>query len=330
MDDVGAPLRVAGVGLLGLVLAVVGLHPAQAAQETGPRLTVTAAQAARALDCTGPITRTGRPPILLVHGTTSNPEADWSWNWVRELDRRGWPHCEVSLPDSGNADVQTGAEHVVRAIRSMSARAGGRRIDVVGHSQGGMVPRWALKYWPDTRAKVDDLVGLASSNYGTQVFDVQCLVGVCSAASWQQRTTSGFLAALNDGPDTWPGVSYTQVGTVYDEIVVPYTSTSLRAPAGDARVTNTTVQAVCPSEVVEHFGMSASQGAWLVGLDALVHPGPARPSRIPRSGCSSLFMPGVRTERFALDAAAALVQTARSSLTTPQLPAEPPLRRYAR
>lgn len=323
--------RVSVVLLLGVVMTL-GVAPgaAQASRDDGPPLAVTAAQGRQALDCSGTISRTSRPPVLLVHGTTSDAQADWSWNWVRALDARRWPHCELTLPDSGNGDIQVGAEYVVRAIRTMSARAGGRRIDVVGHSQGGMIPRWALKHWPDTRAKVDDLVGLASSNYGTQVFELLCVTGVCSAANWQQRTSSRFLAALNAGPDTVPGVSYTQVATRYDEVVVPHTSTFLRSHRGDPQVLDTTVQDVCSSEVVEHFGMSASQGAWLVGLDALEHAGPARLSRIDRSGCSSLFMPGVRTERFALDAVAALAQTAWSSLVTPQLTAEPRLRTYAR
>ncbi len=34
---------------------------------------------------------------------------------------------------------------------------------MVTHSQGGMIGRWATRFWPDTRQMVDDIVGLAPS-----------------------------------------------------------------------------------------------------------------------------------------------------------------------
>ena len=30
-----------------------------------------------------------------------------------------------------------------------------------------MIPRWALRFWPDTRVMVDHVVGLSPSNHGT-------------------------------------------------------------------------------------------------------------------------------------------------------------------
>jgi triacylglycerol esterase/lipase EstA (alpha/beta hydrolase family) len=235
------------------------------------------------------------------------------------------------LPDSGTGDIQLAAEYVVRAIRTMSARAGDRRIDIVGHSQGGMIGRWALKYWPDTRRKVDDFVGLASSNHGTIDFQLVCPNPMgCPAAIWQQRGNSRFLDALNSGPETWPGISYTQVATRYDEILVPYTSTYLAVPSGSRSVVNTTVQDLCPTEVTDHFGMTYSNAAWLVGLDALTHRGPARLARISRATCSQGLMPGVDPTVFATDLAKAVLQAALSLAATPRLSAEPPLRRYAR
>jgi triacylglycerol lipase len=303
--------------------------PPTADKPAGPPLRVTAAQARKALKCTGVVDRSSRPPVLLIHGTTSNPKNNWSWNWVRTLDARRWAHCEITLPESGNGDIQVAAEYVVRAIRSMSAEAGRRRIDVVGHSQGGMIARWALKYWPDTRQKVDDLVGLASSNYGTQDFNMLCSTGSCSAANWQQRRGSSFLTALNHGTDVWSGISYTQIATVYDEIIIPYTSPFLRPSRTNRQVVNTTVQEVCPLEMVEHFGMSYSNGAWLIALDALTHRGPSRVDRISRATCTRLFMPGVEVSMLPGNLAAVLAQTALSSLTAEQLSSEPRLRQYA-
>ncbi len=47
---------------------------------------------------------------------------------------------------------------------------GSRRVDLVGHSQGGMMPRYYLKFL-NGAAKVDDLVGIAPSHHGTTMAD---------------------------------------------------------------------------------------------------------------------------------------------------------------
>ncbi|MBA3327483.1 MAG: hypothetical protein H0T43_04185 [Solirubrobacterales bacterium] len=84
------------------------------------------------------------------------------------------------------ADIQLSAERVVHAIRTMRARAG-RLTDVVGHSQGGMIPRWALSFWPYTRPMVDDLIAFAPSNHGTVDAEGFCATRRCPAAFHQQR-----------------------------------------------------------------------------------------------------------------------------------------------
>jgi triacylglycerol lipase len=42
---------------------------------------------------------------------------------------------------------------------------------------------------------------------------------------------------------------------------------------------------VCPTEVVDHFGMAYDNAAWLIGLDALTHAGPARLARVSTATC---------------------------------------------
>ena len=91
-----------------------------------------------------------------------------------------------------------------------------------------------------------------------------------------------------------------------------------------------TVQDLCPTETVDHFGMSYDNAAWLIALDALTHRGSARLTRIATETCGSLLMPGVDPSTFPLEVAQALAQTGQSSLTSPMLDAEPRLRSYAR
>jgi triacylglycerol esterase/lipase EstA (alpha/beta hydrolase family) len=276
-----------------------------------------------ALKCSGNPT-TGPTPVLFIHGTTSNSKANWSWTWNRELDKRSWAYCDIDLPNSGTSDIQVSAEYVTFAIRTLYASAG-RPISMVGHSQGGMIGRWSLKYWPDTRAMVDDYVGLASSNHGAQTLKQRCKLGICAAADWQQSSGSKFLTALNTGPETWPGVDYTTIRTNLDELVRPLNGVELTP---GPNVTNTVVQRLCPLEVVEHFGMAYDNAAWLIGLDALTHDGPAVFSRVPRH-CTSPFMPGVVIAQFPANSAAALAETARATATAKPLKQEPALQGYA-
>lgn len=322
-------LAVTAILLAGVGTARAATSASSSGPDNGPRLTVTSAEAAQALHCTGDLAssrRRGLTPILTLHGTTSDARANFSWNWDKAFDAQQRAHCDLDLFHSGNGDIQTSAEYVVYAIRTMDRAAHGE-ISLLGHSQGGEVGRWALKYWPDTRAMVDDYVGLSSGNHGTEALTAQCeSTKSCFAAYWQQRSDAAFIKALNTGPETWPGISYTVISTTDDEVVVPNTLAYLK-PAKN--VANMTVQQLCPTEVVDHFGMAYDNAAYLLGMDAFTHAGPTVLSRVGTSTCGQPLMPSVDKARFAGDSTSAVAQTAESSATAPQLSAEPPLRCYA-
>ncbi|MEU4695225.1 lipase [Actinoplanes sp. NPDC023714] len=313
------------LGAVAVLVTGVGAAFAMPSREPGPAI----AAGKLSLHCVGDAAasaRAGRTPVLLIHGTGSNFRANFSWNWARAFTLEKRAYCGIDLPEDASGDLQVAAGHVVRAIRTLHAAAGAP-ISLVGHSQGGLLGRWALKYWPDTRDMVDDYVALAPPNHGTATFVAQCAAaGECPAARWQQRTGSRFLAALNDGPQTWPAIDYTQVMVHSDEIVVPHTSAALPAASN---VANLEIDRVCPGEVVEHFGLAYDNAAYLIGMDALTHPGPAVPARIRTERCGPPFMPAVDPLAFGPNAAAALVQSANAMVNARELKAEPPLRCYA-
>jgi hypothetical protein len=267
--------------------------------------------------------------VLLVPGTTLNPKTDFSYGWEPALTKLGWSYCTVGLPGNAMGDIQTAGEYVVYAIRTMHARYG-RRIDIVGHSQGGMVPRWALRFWPDTRAMVDDLVGLSPSNHGTVDANGVC-VAPCAPSIWQQRKGARFLAALNSYQETFPGISYTDVYTLTDEVVVPNfgpaASSSLHG--GGGAITNVPIQQVCPTDATEHIGIGIYDNtAYQLALDALSHPGPANPARVSRAACLDPLMPGVDPATFPTNYASTLASIATTLATYPRVGAEPPLACY--
>lgn len=295
----------------------------------GPALSVPQAELDAALSCSGPLTGLAHDPVLLVPGTTVTPEPNFSWNYQRALTAMGLRWCAVTLPFDATGDIQVAGEYVVSALRTMS-RESGRDVDVVGWSQGGMVPRWALRFWPDTRKVVDDLVGLSPSNHGTVLSDVSC-ERPCNPAFHQQASQSRFLQALNSGAETFRGVDYTVAYTRLDEVVVPNAgpapSSALRT--GEGRIANIALQDVCPANVADHFAIGSYDAVgFAIVADALAHPGPAARARIPLTTCLQPFQPGVDPATFATDYAGLLAYAADPAGNAPDVPDEPALRPY--
>lgn len=324
---IGAALAAVVVVLAGLV---VGAAPAPAA--TGPALTVPASALAASLTCRGTLS-SGPTPVLLVPGTTLTAAVNYDWNYERALSAAGRSWCAVTVPNHGMSDVQVAAQYIVSAIRTMRAKAG-RKISVIGYSQGGMSPRWALKYWPDTRAMVDDLVAIDPSNHGTlDAIGLCALPGGCAPSFWQQRTGSALLRALNAGAETYAGISYTQVWSDFDEVVVPNLGprASSALTTGSGARANVSVQSICPLHPAEHLSMGTTDPvAYAVAIDALTHSGPASASRISRSVCLRALMPGVDPSRLAANLTRLGTTVAAQVALYPHVNAEPPLAAYAR
>lgn len=297
----------------------------------GPPLSVPKAQLRAALTCTPGVAHASRNPILLVPGTNLDPESNFSWNYERALKALGRPYCTVKLPFHTMGDAQVAGEYVVYAMRRM-ARDSGRKVHVLGFSQGGMLPRWALRFWPDTRKLVDDVVGLDPSNHGTLDSAVLCQAS-CPPAYWQQATGSSFNAALNSATETFAGISYTVVYSRTDEVVTPNldASGSSSLHTGKGRIANVAVQEICPADVSEHLAMgSYDPVGYALAIDAFTHRGPARADRIASATCTQPFQPGVDPSSFAADYAGYLAAVGNSAVASPFVTAEPELKRYTR
>ena len=310
-------LAAATWGLLLPGAAAAGYTPVN---RPGPSLSVPHHKLAGALECSPGLAGVARAPVLLVHGTGGTPEENWSASYEPALSSLGIPWCAVELPERATGDIQTSAEYVVHAIRDMRRRSG-QRIAIIGASQGGALPRWALRFWPDTRAMVDDLVALAPTNHGTTQARLVCR-RACHPAQWQQMDGSSYIRALNSFAETFRGVSYTNAYTAYDEVVRPPESAVLRT--GEGRITNVRIQDVCPLDPSTHLMLStADPVGFALARDALAHDGPADFARVAARGCAQAGTRGVDLVRqllyfgsFATGEVAAVT------------PAEPPLRCY--
>jgi triacylglycerol lipase len=256
---------------------VVGLSAGACQPDPGdPPLSVPLATLDAALECPESFTHPQHEPVLLVHGTFTNPDENWEWNYRIALPNDGYDVCWVTLPNRSLDDIQVASEYVVHAVRTINARSG-RKVDIVGHSQGGLEPRWAVRWWPSLLGKVDDLVTLATPNHGTILADTAR--DQSCPACWQMKTTSNFIAALN-APDETPASStrgepsYTALYSATDELVQPVVPEPTAALDGASNILVNGPD-VCPARPLEHVGFAFDKVVYDLVTDAFSHPGPA-------------------------------------------------------
>lgn len=340
------PLRTLCSAALVLALASPALPSRASATEyapldrPGPALSVPTSTLAAALHCEGDLRHSALEPVLLSPGTSATPEQNFSWNYERAFTAQHRPWCDVTMPHHTLGDIQVAGEYLVYGIRTMH-RLSGRRVAVLGHSQGGMSMRWALRFWPDTRAMVDDIIGMAPTNHGTTAGG-SCQEGTtsCVPADWQQAATAHFIEALNSRAETFRGISYTNVFTHTDEEVKPSDNAAVASSAlhtGAGAITNVATQDLCPSDSYEHnFMGTVDPVTYALVMDALSHRGPAVPSHVPVSVCTAVYQPGIdpaNPQNYLqpvqlLPAIVSIVIPGFNVVGAPETPSEPPLRCY--
>jgi triacylglycerol esterase/lipase EstA (alpha/beta hydrolase family) len=214
-------------------------------------------------------------PVVLVHGTFEN-QSMWT---LASPQIKAAGYCVFSL-DYGNdatGDIPTSAGQLGTFIDQVLSETGASKVDIVGHSQGGMMPRYWMKF-DGGASKVDDLIGIAPSNHGT-TNPLASPAGTFCRACAQQAAGSAFITNLNSGSDTQAGPSYTVISTRYDEVVTPFQSQALSGPS--SQVTNVVLQNKCPLDLSEHLTIPSDPATIQWALNALGRSGPADPSFKP-------------------------------------------------
>ena len=155
-------------------------------------------------------------------------------------------------------------------------------MNLIGHSLGGTLPRFALRFWPDLRPLVNHLIGFGPTNHGTEVANVACSVSRCPIGVRQQRVNSSFLCALNSYQETFPSIRYTNILSRFDEIVRPVQSSELHGE----QVRNIYIQDLCPRRLyVEHLALGL--------YDYCSYRLTRSRSAATTNCCSKVLMPGI-------------------------------------
>jgi triacylglycerol lipase len=230
-------------------------------------------------------------PVVLVHGTAGNKNTNWR-TYAPLLKNNGY--CVFALtygvaPGTltgvdqlgGFTNMKGSAQTLERFVRRVLRSTGARKVDLVGHSQGTIMPAYYVKFLGGA-GMVRNYVSLAPLWHGTALASplaqlapvfgfAEHDVPVCAACG-QMGTGSAFVRRLRAGGVAVDGVRYTNIMTRYDQLVVPYTSGRQRG------MRNVVVQDLCATDYAEHFEIASDPVATVVVLNTL---DPGRRQKVP-------------------------------------------------
>lgn len=183
-------------------------------------------------DSVGTVTASGDRTthgVLLVHGLGM---AGIGMAGIQAyLAGQGVPNVEtIDLPGAGiTSTMEEMAAAVAQHIQAMQAK-GITKVDLVGHSMGGLVIREYLRTRRDTSVAVPTLITVATPNHGNgSVASLLEKVGMKSAIS-QMASNSDFIATIN--ASAFPsGTRAYGLWTKSDDVVHPAESCLL--PGGE-------------------------------------------------------------------------------------------------
>ncbi|KAG0378544.1 hypothetical protein BGX24_003524 [Mortierella sp. AD032] len=211
-------------------------------------------------------------PVILVHATLFTKES--------------WGIFGPKIAEQGYFGAF--AEKVLQAT-------GASQADFIGHSQGGVLPRYWVQY-QGGKGKMHSMIGISAINHGTSwqglapmleklkgmvqflTFNND-LVTKAAPALQDIMSTSQFVKNMNAHGETLPDVFQANIVTKYDEIVSPYKS-SFQSGEG---VVNVVLQDLCESAYVEHALMVTSKTTLRWVLNQL------DPSTTSPANCSPQF-----------------------------------------
>lgn len=228
-------------------------------------------------------------PVVLAHGLGANMSANWSYVSPRLADAgycvfaltyghdprtMGWPYRPGGLKP-----MQKSSKQLKRFVAEVLDATGAKRIDLIGHSEGTVMPRWYMErrggakfvkrfvaltpLWRGTEVGGAALFRDIGSIFGLDDPIQEAVAGICGSCP-QFLRGSDYMNELNEDGEAIPGVRHTNIVTRYDELVVPYTSGLMRDGGK-----NITIQDVCPANVSEHLAVAFDPVVVQMFLNAL-------------------------------------------------------------
>ncbi|KAI0402497.1 Alpha/Beta hydrolase protein [Xylaria palmicola] len=232
--------------------------------------------------------RSARNPVVLLHGLSANRETDLNL-LQRELTGRGY--CAFSLTYGapavpgwigGLGDMRASAAQIADFVREVRDRTGRDRVDVVGHSEGGVQALFVPLTQDGAAASLEHVVALGPAVHGATYFGftdlwyvggaatralVGALLDLVGCAACEQLAPDGLVTrrfAAARGSIAQPGNKVTVITSASDALV-PSAVSRVDEPG----VRNVLVQATCPDDRVGHAGLAWDKSVWRLIINAL-------------------------------------------------------------
>jgi triacylglycerol lipase len=232
-------------------------------------------------------------PVVLVHGLLANRTVNFP-TISPFLANRGYCVFALTYGTRENADLgvyqpgglnrmQRSARELKRFIGRVLQATGADRVDIVGHSEGSLMPNYYVRFLGGAR-NVDDYVGITPLWDGTNTAGLATLAQIgaalglsesafetlepfCSSCPQFLRGSPFMRKMSRGGGPAEPGVDYTMIMTRNDELVVPYTSGEMDGAK------NLVVQKQCALDQAEHLSVAFDPIVATDVLNALEPPG---------------------------------------------------------
>ena len=164
------------------------------------------------------------PPVLLIHGFLGTRGSMYMLE--RRLVEDGFVVVSFNIGPLNVRDIRASAFLIHRKIERILAQTPSQKIDIIGHSMGGLIGLYYIKkLGGHTRVRKLIMMGTPVRGTWSALAGVLTL-GLWSTSSWQLMPRSRFLDELAQGPLP-PNVEVSTIAAARDW-VVPLPTTRLQ------------------------------------------------------------------------------------------------------
>ena len=228
-------------------------------------------------------------PVVLTHGLGARMTENWSYVSPRLADAG---YCVFALTygqdertslfpyaPGGVVPMEESSLELKAFVAEVLRKTGARRVDLVGHSEGTVMPRYYLErrggrrnvkrfvaltpLWRGTEVGGIAFLRDAGEQFGISPVLIELVAGFCGSCPQFQRG-SDYLDDLNADGERIKGIKHTNIVTRYDELVVPYTSGIM----GDGG-RNIVLQEICPANASDHHAVAFDPAVMQMILNGL-------------------------------------------------------------
>lgn len=229
--------------------------------------------------------RSDKNPVIMLHGMLVRRNFDLNIleTWLRP---RGF--CTFGLTygllpgwpiNGGLTPIAESAQEIVDFINEVKQKTGAQKVDLVGHSEGGLQALYVAKVM-NMSESIDRIVAIAPPTKGSSFNSLVKLAELLNIRRQVEQILKAVgcpvcsdvieggpaVKALNDGPIVQPGNKVTVIATKYDTVVTPAGKASFINEPG---VNNILTQDVCWFDFAGHTNLAINTNVFHMTLNAL-------------------------------------------------------------